>query len=205
MDQGQTNEFENFDKQFKETVNRPQALCDTCGRCCKSITTSRTHEELEQMAKEGKEEAWVFVEFFKRYPSIDEARKVVPEQVEQVIRELSLNKDFDINKISFYYCPHVTKDGLCSVYETRPYCCRVAPRHGWSLMPPGCGFEGWQFEEREKTKSSVRYIKEYLQRIESIYSNDDDIVPGQNLTVKELREKLLKKIEPWEKYGSLFW
>ncbi len=204
MDYDQAKEFEEFDKLFKENVNRPQELCDTCGRCCKSITTFNTYEELKQMAKEDKEEAWVFVDFFKRYPSIEEARKVVPEQVDQVIKELSYNKDFDLNTLSFYYCPHVTDDGLCSVYETRPYCCRVAPRHGWSLMPPGCGFEGWQFEEREKIKASIRYLKEYLQRIELVY-NEDEIVPGRDMTVKELRDMLTKKIEPWERYGSLFW
>ncbi len=40
------------------------------------------------MANLGNEQARVFIEVFKRFPTIDEAKKVVPEQVEQVLSEL---------------------------------------------------------------------------------------------------------------------
>ncbi|OGI18091.1 MAG: hypothetical protein A2287_08465 [Candidatus Melainabacteria bacterium RIFOXYA12_FULL_32_12] len=196
------NEINNYEQsQAKEAF--PQYLCKTCGRCCKSITTSFTYDELKEMSDKGLEEARVFIEIFKPYSSIEEARKIVPEQVEQVLSILEDDKDFDINKVTFYYCPHITDDGKCSIYETRPNCCRRAPNHGWSVMPPGCGFEGWQFEQREKHKKMVRSVKEYLYMIESL--SKDGKVPGKEMTVEELRKNIEEKIKPWEKFGSMFW
>ncbi len=70
-------------------------------------------------------------------------------------------------------------------------------------MPPGCGFEGWQFEEREKTKQYVRKLKEYLITAEATAENG--IVQGKDITIEELREIINKKIAQWEKYGSDLW
>ena len=181
----------------------PQYLCRMCGRCCKSITTSDSHEELEELAKLGNEEAKVFVNIFKRFPSIEEAKKVVPEQIDQICAELSLKEGFDINKVSFYYCPHITEDNLCTMHSNRPTVCSRAPHNGWSCMPPGCGFEGWQFELREKYKKMTRRFKEYLTAIEAI--SDDGKVPGKDMTIEELKALIDEKIKPWSKYGSKFW
>jgi len=180
----------------------PQYLCKLCGRCCKSITTSYSYEELKQMSDEGEEEAKVFIEIFKPYPSIEEARKVVPEQVDQVLDTLK-ERNFDINKVTFFYCPHISDKNLCTNYEKRPNCCKRAPRHGWSLMAPGCGFEGWQFEQREKHKKLIRSLKEYLYVVENL--SQDGRVPGQDLTIDELRKNIEEKIKPWERFGSMFW
>lgn len=195
------NEISDYGESYKKDF--PQYVCRTCGRCCKSITTCHTYEELKEMTAQGQEEARVFIEIFKAYASIDEARKVVPEQVEQILSILECEEGFDINKITFYYCPHVTDDGRCSIYEVRPGCCRRAPSHGWSVMPPDCGFEGWQFEQREKHKKMVRSVKEYLYMIESL--SQDGKVPGKDMTVEELRKNIEEKIKPWEKFGSKFW
>lgn len=193
-------EIDEFKKELDEF---PQYLCRMCGRCCKSIATSDSHEELEKLAELGNEEAKVFMHIFKRFPSIEEARKVVPEQVEQVLGELSQKEGFDINKVSFYYCPHITDENLCSIHQDRPGCCRRAPHHGWSLMPPGCGFEGWQFELREKHKKMTRRLKEHLTAIEAISENGK--VPGREQTIEELKAIIEEKIKPWSKYGSMFW
>jgi len=155
------------------------------------------------MAARGAEEAKVFTEIFKRFPSIEEARKVIPEQIDQVLNFLSNKEDFDISNITFYYCPHISDKGLCSIYEKRPNCCRRAPQHGWSVMPPGCGFEGWQYEQREKQKKLVRAVKEYLYAMENL--SVDGKVPGKDMTIEELRQRIEEKIEPWKKYGSMFW
>jgi Fe-S-cluster containining protein len=194
---------EEIDAFKKELDEFPQYLCRMCGRCCKSIATSDSHEELERLAELGNEEARVFIDVFKRFPSIEEAKKVVPEQVEHILSELSLKEGFDLNKVSFYYCPHITDDNLCLMYKSRPNCCSRMPAHGWSCVPPGCGFEGWQFELREKYKKMTRSLKEYLTAMEAI--SEDGKVPGKEMTVEELRKIIEEKIKPWSKYGSMFW
>lgn len=187
---------------FKEK-DFPQYLCKTCGKCCRSITTRFSYEELKQLSEEGEEEAKVFIEIFKAFPSIEEAKKVIPEQIDNILKELSIKEDFNIDDITFYYCPHISDKNLCGIYETRPGCCRRAPRHGWSVMPPGCGFEGWQFEQREKHKKTIRILKEYLYMAETL--SEDGKVPGKEMTVEELRSFIESKIKPWERFGSLFW
>lgn len=187
---------------FKEE-DFPQYLCKTCGKCCRSITTRFSYEELKQMTEEGEEEARVFIEIFKAFPSIEEAKKVIPEQIDNILKELSTKEGFNIDDITFYYCPHISDKNLCGIYETRPGCCRRAPRHGWSVMPPGCGFEGWQFEQREKHKKTIRILKEYLYMAETL--SEDGKVPGKEMTVEELRNFIESKIKPWERFGSQFW
>jgi len=202
MDFDYEQEIEEFRKEIDEF---PQYLCRMCGRCCKSIATADSHEELIRLADLGNPEAKVFTEFFKRFPNIEEAHKVVPEQVDQIIGILKKEngEDFDENTISFYYCPHITEDNKCSMHGTRPTVCQRAPHHGWSVMPPGCGFEGWQFELREKYKKMARKLKEHLIAIEAI--SEDGKVPGKDMTVEELRQKIEDRIKPWSKYGSMFW
>jgi Fe-S-cluster containining protein len=181
----------------------PQHLCKMCGRCCKSITTEYTHEELEKLTEEGDEEACVFTKFFKSFPDVDAARKIVPEQIEQIINHLKARDKYNPDNITFYYCPYITENNLCSIHEGRPECCRRAPRNGWSLMPPGCGFEGWQFEQREKHKKTIRALKEYLYELEKL--SHDGKVPGKDITVEELKKLIQDKIKPWERYGAFYW
>ena len=189
---------------FAYNQDFPQHLCLMCGKCCKAITTPYTHEELVQLANEGQEEAKVFVEIFKRYKTIDDARKAVPDHVENILNNLrAANPNIDEGKISFYYCPHLTDDNKCSIHSTRPDCCRRAPRNGWSLFPPNCGFKGWQFQQKERVKASVRKIKEYIIELEQLDSNT--FLPSRNMTVGEFISHLEEKMKPWEKYGSKHW
>jgi len=186
-----------------ETNKFPQYLCKICGKCCKSITTNHTHEKLQKMAADGSESARVFIDIFKPFASIEEAKKVVPDQIDQILAELAQAEGFDINEITFYYCPHVNEENKCGIYETRPECCRRAPVHGWSCMPPGCGFEGWQFEEREKIKQKIRKIKEYYIAAEATAENG--MVADKDMSVEELGKLVEAKLRPYEKYGSIFW
>jgi Fe-S-cluster containining protein len=197
------NNFEKVDNLDSENDKFPQYLCKMCAKCCKSITTSISHEELLKMASKGSEEAKVFTEFFIRFESLEEARKVIPDQIEQILEELKSKENFDIEKVTFYYCSHVTPEYKCGMYESRPECCKRAPVNGWSCMPPGCGFEGWQFEEREKVKKKIRKLKEYLIAVEAI--STDGKVPGKHMTVEELRELVESKLKFFEKYGSRYW
>lgn len=181
----------------------PQHLCKMCGQCCKAITTPYTHEELKELAAQGQEEARVFVEIFRKYPTIEDARKAVPAHVENILKELKKNPDFDESKIAFYYCPHLTGQNTCSIHPTRPDCCRRAPRNGWSLFPPECGFKGWQFQQRERVKATVRRLKETLMDFDLLA--DEQILPSSGKSVKQVREEINEKISHWEKYGSAHW
>lgn len=193
----------NSELSVMEEGNFPQHLCKMCGQCCLAITTPYTHDELIELANEGQEEAKVFVDIFKRYESVDAAKKAVPEHVENILCELKKNPEYDESKVSFYYCPHLNENNLCSIHSSRPECCRRAPRNGWSLFPPGCGFKGWQFQQRERVKYNVRKLKETLMDFELL--NDDTILPTSNITVKDARLKILEKIAVWEKYGATYW
>jgi len=188
--------------EIPEAEEFPQYLCKVCGRCCKAITTSFSQDELKQMYKDGNPEAKAFIEIFKPYGSVEEARKFIPDQVDEILNTLKERK-FDISKVNFYYCPNLSEKNLCKIYESRPDCCKKAPRHGWSIISPGCGFEGWQFEQREKHKKLIRSLKEYLYVVENL--TQDGTVPGQDLTIDELRKNIEEKIKPWEKFGSMFW
>lgn len=182
----------------------PQHLCNMCGKCCRAITTPYTYDELVQLAQEGQEEAKVFVEIFKKYPTLEDAKKAVPDHVENILNQLrSSNPDFDESSVTFFYCPHLDADNKCSIHATRPDCCRRAPRNGWSLFPPGCGFKGWQFQQRERVKSSVRKLKEYLMELDVL--DDDILIPGRGKTAGEMKAFIKEKIKPWEKYGAKFW
>ena len=181
----------------------PQHLCKMCGKCCKAITTPYTHEELVALAKEGQEEAKVFVEVFKRYPSIDAARAAVPDHVNNILEVLSRKEGFDISKVTFYYCPHLTEQNTCAIHATRPDCCRRAPRNGWSIFPPGCGSKGWQFMQKERVKETVRKLKEYMLELDLL--PPDYVIPTRNATAAELKQLIKDRIKPWEKYGAQFW
>lgn len=183
--------------------NFPQHLCKMCGQCCKAITTPYSYEEVLKLASEGQDEAKVFLEVFKRYESIDAAKKAVPKHVENILNELKKNPDFDESQVTFYYCPHITQENKCSIHPTRPDCCRRAPRNGWSLFPPDCGFKGWQFQQRERVQATIRRLKEALTDFELL--SDETVLSESQKTVKEMKEIIKEKIAIWERYGSAFW
>ncbi len=188
----------------REVLEERPDLCQKCGRCCRSATTYHSYKELLKMVEEGEQEAIDFLEIFEPFPSIEEARKVVPEQVDQVLRVLSDREDFDINDVTFYHCRYVTEEGLCGIYERRPRCCIDAPYHGWAVMPPGCGFEGWQFRQRETQKADIRKLKEVQFQMEML-SDDGIHMPTRNMTLDELRASINEAIRPWVTFGAEYW
>lgn len=200
MDQDEAIEYL---RQKKAADTSWQNLCKMCGKCCRLAVPQFFHDELEELSESGDIEAQAFLNIFEPYASIEAAKFAVPDHFEKIVNELSKNPDFDINKFTFYRCKHITDKNLCSMHETRPECCRRAPCHGWSLFPPDCGFEGWQFEQRENHKRVIRNLKEILHELD--FYKDDDIITEDKQTAKELREKIIKKIEPWNKYGAENW
>lgn len=182
----------------------PQHLCHMCGKCCKAITTPYSYDELHKLAKNGQEEAKVFVEVFKRYDSVEDAKKAVPDHVENILNQLKKNNpNLDESKVTFYFCPYLQEDNKCSIHATRPDCCRRAPRNGWSLFPPDCGFKGWQFLQKEKVKATVRKLKEYQLELELL--PPDTFIKTRNMSAVELITYIDDRIKPWEKYGAKYW
>ncbi|MEW5819047.1 MAG: YkgJ family cysteine cluster protein [Cyanobacteriota bacterium] len=183
----------------------PQGVCNQCGKCCRSATTFYPYKKLLEFVEEGEKEAIDFLEIFEPYPSIEEAKKMVPDQVEQVLRVVEYREDMNVEDVTFYRCRYINDQHLCTVYERRPRCCREAPRHGWSLMPPRCGFEGWQFEQREKQKKLVRELKESLHLMEMLSPDGKTMPTREGVSLDELREVINSKIRPWKRFGADYW
>lgn len=192
------------DESLRAKAHEVPDLCHKCGRCCRSATTYNSYQKLQELVAAGDQEATNFLSIFEPYPSIEAAREVVPEQVEQVLRVLAERKDIPLDEVTFYHCRYVTEEGLCGIYERRPRVCKEAPYNGWSVMPPGCGFEGWQFAQRESHKAEIRKLKEMQYRMEQL-SPDGVHLPTRNMTLDDLREVVNQSIAPWKSYGSEYW
>ena len=106
---------------------RPQELCNMCGRCCRVVTTSKSYEELKALQAENDEGACEFLKIFVPYPSIEAARAVDKELVDNVINLLIEDGNYDETKMTFYGCKYLREDNLCSIYEERPVLCRHCP------------------------------------------------------------------------------
>ena len=180
----------------------PQDLCLKCGKCCKTIVSDISPEQLVEMAKNNEEEAKVFFNVFKKYENIEEAKLVNPVHTAEIISKFKKGRKVKNNQITFYYCPYLSEDNLCTIYPRRPECCKRAPINGWALFPEGCGYEGWQFVQREKHKSRIRKLKEFLYEMEMLV-DDDKIVLG--MPVKELKKKIMEKILEYEQFGVKNW
>lgn len=76
------------------------------------------------------------------------------------------------------------------------------PHSCWDALPYGCGYEGWQFEQREHYKKFVRELKETLYELTFL---DDDFILRDSKSVAELRTEILDKISPYQKYGADNW
>lgn len=181
---------------------RPQHLCHMCGRCCRVVTTSKPYEELKELEASGDEGACEFLKIFEPYKSLEEARKVDKELVDNVIDMLKSDGNYNGN-ITFYGCKYLLDDNLCSIYEVRPALCRHCPSTPWSIVPPGCGFEGWLFMEREKAKEKVRKAKEDLLELKLLKqkNTDEEILKK----ISSVEHKIQTTIELYKKYGSYDW
>lgn len=64
-------------------------------------------------------------------------------------------------------------------------------------------FQGWQFQQKERVKSTVRKLKEYILELELL--SPDTVIENKNMTASELIDFIKEKIKPWEKYGAKYW
>lgn len=182
---------------------RPQHLCHMCGKCCRVVTTSIPYPRLVEMAKKFDRGARDFLSLFVPYESEEAARKVDAEIVDNIINRLKDDGNYEKDKITFYGCKYLLDNNLCSRYETRLELCRHCPSSPWVIVPPGCGFEGWLFWEREKIKQKVRRLKEELIELKLLRAKtpNPDIVKK----IEIVEQKIQKNIDAYKKYGSQNW
>lgn len=196
--------MKNNDNTAENFINsRPQRLCNMCGKCCRTSTTTKTYEELKKDAENGDYGASEFLRIFQPYSSIEEARKNSKDTVDNIVKMLKADGNYDENKLTFYGCRYIKDDNLCSIYENRPELCGRCPSSPWVVVPPGCGFEGWLFQKREEKKQQIRKIKEDILSLEVMLK--EARLPEQIKTINETLKKLQTIINEYAKYGANDW
>ncbi len=182
---------------------RPQSLCHMCGKCCRVVTTQYPYNELKKMAAKGDKGAIDFLSIFVPYESIEAARKVDAEVVDNIITRLIDDGNFNEQETTFYCCKYLRDDNLCSNYENRPILCRHCPSSPWVIVPPDCGFEGWLFWKREEEKQKIRKSKEDLLELKLLRSKTKD--PQTLEKISAVEQKIYRNIDSLKKYGSENW
>lgn len=183
--------------------NRPQRLCKACGRCCRCAISPFEHGLLEEMAKENVQNAVDFLKIFEPYPSIEDARNFDCESVNTIIERLKNAGKYNEEKLTFYHCRHIQENNFCGIYEQRPEFCKAFPINAWDVGPPGCGFDGWLFIQREKIKKSIRKKKERLIELEVQLESAETSEKAEK--IKSLMYEINKLIKSYEKHGSKNW
>lgn len=181
----------------------PQSLCHMCGKCCRVVTTSTPYNILIKMAEDGDAGAIDFLSLFEPYNSIEDARKVDADVVDNIITRLSEDGNYKEEETTFYCCKYLQDDNLCSNYENRPALCRHCPSSPWSIVPPGCGFEGWLFWKREEEKEKIRRAKEELLELKLLKKRNNS--PETLQKIEAVEQKILRNIAMYKKYGSENW
>lgn len=182
---------------------RPQELCHMCGRCCRVVTTSKTYAELKQLEAQNDEGARDFLKIFIPYSSIEAAREVDKELVNNIIEQLTEDGNYCESTMTFYGCKYLLDDNMCSIYEERPALCRHCPSTPWAIVPPGCGFEGWLFMKREEDKQKVRKAKEDFLELQLFKKKTND--PEVLKKIASVENKIQHTIDNYKKYGSENW
>ena len=192
--------MDNYEKNFLS--QRPQEYCLMCGRCCKVATSTTSYAEIQKLKNKGDKGAIDFLEIFEPFESIEEARKIAPDIVDNVINHY-IEDNRPTDDLTFYTCKYLRDDNLCGRYEDRKTLCRHFPASPWAIVPPGCGFEGWLFLKREEIKQKIRKVKEELIELELIKKKIKDDATLEK--IKTVEEKMHKSIDTYKKYGSENW
>ena len=165
-------------------------------------TTYTPYQNLLKMAEEGDEGASEFLRVFEPYPSSEAAKKAQPEIVENILTNLK-KAGKDASEATFYKCKYIKDNNLCGIYENRPELCERFPSSQWAVVPPGCGYEGYLFQCKEKIKQNVRKLKEDLLDYEAELKTVQDSERKSKLELAA--EKTKNIIAHYSKYGSGNW
>ena len=183
----------------------PAALCNQCGKCCRMATPGLPQSRLQELAEQGHTEAQAFLDVFTPYPNLEAARQAMPDHVAKVESSLAQDNHPYVSDLTFYHFRHIQPDNTCGIYEQRPMFCRQTPRNGWMVMPPGCGYEGWQFHQREQHMWDIRQLKEHLFFLEALSLDGEHHPLRPQESLQPLRDAVAQRVAVWQRFGSLEW
>lgn len=183
---------------------RPQNLCKMCGKCCRVVVnTQYSYSKIKELALEENEFAKEFLKIFEPYPTIEAARQADASVVDNAIEHLKQSGHYSEKDLTFYSCKYLLGNNMCSIYEERPSICIHYPSNGWVIVPPGCGFAGWQFLEREKDKQKVRRVKEEFLELQLLKKKTKD--PDILAKIDSVEKKIQNTVCQYNDYGSKDW
>lgn len=140
-------------------------ICNRCTICCKFATSEFDYNTLKEKANNGDNFAKQFTSIFQPYNDFNEAKKVYPDYVKMLEESLE-----DINKVYFYYCKRLNKNGLCSDYENRLQICRDFPNNPLVLLPKCCGYKEWKEKHHVEallSHATLEIIEFYLKKLKT--------------------------------------
>lgn len=147
--------------------------CKMTGQCCRMASPSFPAIKLLKKAADGESFARDFFNIFKPYDSIEEAKLISPGLVERALTQAKKSSVFDsVDQVVFFKCLFIGEDNKCMIYEDRPQLCRDYPDTPFLVMAPGCAFEGWSKDCKEKYKRMNEDLK-YLKNLKEILSQLD--------------------------------
>ena len=125
--------------------------CKMTGLCCRVASPSLPVIELIKKAAEGDSFARDFLCLFVPYQSIEEARAISFEVVENSLMQAEKSSKFQSkDQVVFFRCRYLEGKNKCLVYEDRPQLCRDYPDTPFIVMPQDCGFKEWSKECKKK-------------------------------------------------------
>lgn len=168
--------------------------CKGTGQCCHTASPSTPSTKLLEKAKNGDNFARDFFSIFTPYKSIAEAKKVNQKSVERSINHCS-KSDSQIKPedLVFYHCNYLSKDNRCLIYEDRPQLCRDYPDSPFIVFAPGCAFEEWGKECKQRYKA-------LKQELESLKQQKKEL---EDLRYQQKSIKALYFIQKFKKYHRL--
>ncbi|MDD3593612.1 MAG: YkgJ family cysteine cluster protein [Candidatus Gastranaerophilales bacterium] len=159
--------------------------CNLCAKCCKCAIPSVSYSSLIERFNQADKFAVDFLEMFVPYNTLDEARAASFGTVENVIKNLKNNDDYNEEELKFFCCKHIKDDNRCGIYENRPELCRMYPDTPFLIMHPGCAYEDWAQECKSKYKLFMKELdnfKSIQQEYKKLEKERKQISPEEFIT-----------------------
>lgn len=189
----------------------PKPTCCSTGDCCKGASPSVPFYRLWEKAAAGEEFARNFLSIFEPYPSHEAAKAVVPGLAERTLQAAAKSADFNgPEDVVFYRCRNLLPNNLCGVHEDRPQFCRDYPDTPFVVMAPGCAFEDWGQQCRQRyhaMKDNLEALKAVEKSLKDGSSLQDGAVsittlPDLETLLEQDKAEWLQQ-ENWEAVLSL--
>ncbi|EKE02130.1 MAG: hypothetical protein ACD_20C00421G0004 [uncultured bacterium] len=151
-------------------LNVPFPECKMTGNCCRFSSPSTPGTVLLKRAAENDGFARDYLSIFIPYLNIEEVKELNKELFEKNLEVIEKQKCDKVNldNFVFYHCRFIGNDGKCMIYEDRPGLCREFPDSPYLVFAPGCAYEEWSQECKEKyaqLKEDVKAHKEELKNL----------------------------------------